>query len=188
MLCEKFGLNPLADGVILSHREGHTRGIASNHGDLEYLWRGLGMSYTMDGFRRDVKAKMGGTAAPSAKFPAVPFSVKVIIDDLNYRSAPSMNGKVNGQTGKGTFTIVEVRDGWGRLKSGAGWIYLENPSYCTIGNTSSSATKTTKKSVDTLAREVIQGKWGNGADRKNRLTAAGYNYSAVQKRVNELLK
>lgn len=130
----------------------------------------------------------GGSQTPVSKFPAVPFTVKVIIDDLNYRSEPYMNGKVNGQTGKGVFTIMEVRDGWGRLKSGAGWIYLENPSYCTIGNTSSSAVKTTTKSVDTLAREVIQGKWGNGTDRKNRLTAAGYNYSAVQKRVNELLK
>lgn len=130
----------------------------------------------------------GGSQTPVSKFPAVPFTVKVIIDDLNYRSEPSMNGKVNGQTGKGVFTIMEVRDGWGRLKSGAGWIYLENPSYCTIGNTSLSAVKTTTKSVDTLAREVIQGKWGNGTDRKNRLTAAGYNYSAVQKRVNELLK
>lgn len=45
-----------------------------------------------------------------------------------------------------------------------------------------------KKTVDELAREVIAGKWGNGNDRKNRLTAAGYDYSAVQKRVNELLK
>lgn len=100
----------------------------------------------------------GGSQTPVSKFPAVPFTVKVIIDDLNYRSEPSMNGKVNGQTGKGVFTIMEVRDGWGRLKSGAGWIYLENPSYCTIGNTSSSAVKTTTKSVDTLAREVLQSK------------------------------
>ena len=45
-----------------------------------------------------------------------------------------------------------------------------------------------KKSVDTLAREVIQGKWGNGEERKKRLTAAGYDYYAVQKRVNEILK
>lgn len=44
------------------------------------------------------------------------------------------------------------------------------------------------KSVDQVAREVIQGKWGNGTDRKKRLTAAGYNYNAVQKRVNGLLK
>jgi len=45
-----------------------------------------------------------------------------------------------------------------------------------------------KKSVDAIAKEVIAGKWGNGDDRKKRLTAAGYNYSAVQKRVNELCK
>lgn len=45
-----------------------------------------------------------------------------------------------------------------------------------------------KKSVDEIAREVIRGAWGNGADRKNRLTAAGYDYSAVQSRVNALLK
>ena len=45
-----------------------------------------------------------------------------------------------------------------------------------------------KKTVDELAQEVIQGKWGNGTDRKNRLEAAGYNYSEVQKRVNDILK
>lgn len=46
----------------------------------------------------------------------------------------------------------------------------------------------TKKSVDTIAREVIHGDWGNGDERKKKLTAVGYDYSAVQKRVNELLK
>ena len=46
----------------------------------------------------------------------------------------------------------------------------------------------TKKSVDEIAGEVIQGKWGNGTDRKNKLTNAGYDYNAVQKRVNELMK
>lgn len=45
-----------------------------------------------------------------------------------------------------------------------------------------------KKSIDTLAKEVIQGKWGNGEERKKRLTDAGYDYNAVQKRVNEILK
>ncbi|MCI7759799.1 MAG: 1,4-beta-N-acetylmuramidase, partial [[Eubacterium] saphenum] len=44
-----------------------------------------------------------------------------------------------------------------------------------------------KKSVDELAREVINGKWSVGAERKALLTAAGYSYEAVQKRVNELL-
>lgn len=53
------------------------------------------------------------------------------------------------------------------------------------GKTSSAPAK---KSVDTLAKEVIRGDWGNGATRKKKLTAAGYDYAAVQKRVNELLK
>lgn len=44
-----------------------------------------------------------------------------------------------------------------------------------------------QKSIETLAREVIAGKWGNGEERKKRLTAAGYDYDAVQKRVNEIL-
>ena len=80
------------------------------------------------------------------------------------------------------FTIVGVKDGWGRLKSGVGWIWLENPSYCTVNKTTSST-----KTVDELAREVLNGAWGNGEDRKQRLTAAGYDYSAVQAKVNELM-
>ncbi len=63
MLCKKYSLNPLADGVIISHREGHSRGIASNHGDPEHLWTQLGMGYTMDGFRKAVKAAMGGASS-----------------------------------------------------------------------------------------------------------------------------
>lgn len=58
MLCKEYDLNPTADGVIISHAEGHKRGIASNHGDPEHLWRQLGMGYTMDGFRKDVKVAM----------------------------------------------------------------------------------------------------------------------------------
>ena len=43
-----------------------------------------------------------------------------------------------------------------------------------------------EKTIDQIAREVIQGKWGIGYDRKQRLTKAGYDYRAVQDRVNEL--
>lgn len=60
-LCKQYGLNPLAHGVIISHHEGYLHGVASNHGDPEHLWKGLGLSYTMDGFRKDVKAAMSNT-------------------------------------------------------------------------------------------------------------------------------
>lgn len=43
-------------------------------------------------------------------------------------------------------------------------------------------------SLDEIAFEVISGKWGTGATRKQRLRAAGYNPSIVQARVNEILK
>ncbi len=63
MLCRKYSLNPLVDGVIISHREGHSRGIASNHGDPEHLWTQLGLGYTMDGFRKAVKVAMSGASS-----------------------------------------------------------------------------------------------------------------------------
>ena len=181
-LCKLYGLNPTADGVIISHREGHARGVASNHGDPEHLWNGLGMGYTMNTFRKDVKEKMqGGTVKPdetkemyrvrkswgdavsqkgafheleNAKkcadankgyavfntsgkqvYPKTDFSpylVEVTATDLNIRKGPGTNyGKTGKFTGKGVFTITEERTGtgsnkgWGKLKSGAGWISLD---------------------------------------------------------------
>lgn len=44
------------------------------------------------------------------------------------------------------------------------------------------------KTIDELANEVIQGLWGNGDDRYNRLTEAGYDYYVVQNRVNQILQ
>lgn len=49
------------------------------------------------------------------------------------------------------------------------------------------ASSSESKSVDELAQEVIRGDWGNGAERKTRLTAAEHDYAAVQARVNEIL-
>ena len=47
---------------------------------------------------------------------------------------------------------------------------------------------TNKKSIEEIAKEVIAGKWGNGANRKTALEKAGYNYKEVQSAVNKLLK
>lgn len=51
-----------------------------------------------------------------------------------------------------------------------------------------SETSTPSKNVNEVAKEVINGKWGNGSDRTNRLTAAGYDAKAVQNEVNRILR
>lgn len=68
---------------------------------------------------------------------------------------------------------------------------INNPNIIRVGQKikiPGTSVATSKKSNTEVAREVIQGKWGNGATRKQKLTAAGYDYSAVQAEVNRLLK
>lgn len=126
-------------------------------------------------------------------FPQCPFSVEVIVPDLNYRAEPCMGKNVRGVTGIGTFTIVEVKDGWGHLKSGAGWIWLGNANYCKIKDSIQNDTPVTpkpvvpeKKSNEEIAAEVWKGLWGNNPERKQRLIQAGYDYDAVQAIVEDI--
>lgn len=58
MLCREFRLDPLKDGVVICHAEGHQRGIASNHGDVLHWFPKHGK--TMDDFRADVARAMKG--------------------------------------------------------------------------------------------------------------------------------
>lgn len=141
MLCKQFGLDPLKDGVILSHKEGCARGIASNHGDPEHLWNQLGTGYTMNGFRAAVKAAMGaggvttpGTPAKPTTAPETgklaPYKVRITATDLNIRAGAGTNHPSKGYIKPGVYTIVEEATGkgatkWGKLKSGAGWISLD---------------------------------------------------------------
>ena len=72
-----------------------------------------------------------------------------------------------------------------------GWGYIRGyaaPRYEKAVNGTGGNPGTGKKSVEAVAKEVIVGKWGNGEDRKKRLQAAGYDYPAVQAKVNELVK
>lgn len=55
-LCTEFNLDPLRD--IVSHKEAYEQGFASNKGDPEHLWQILGLPYSMDSFRTDVKTQM----------------------------------------------------------------------------------------------------------------------------------
>lgn len=67
-LCREFSLDPLGDGVVLDHREGHLRGIASAHGDVTHWFSRF--SKSMDDFRADVAAKMEAERAQE-KFNAM---------------------------------------------------------------------------------------------------------------------
>lgn len=61
------------------------------------------------------------------------------------------------------------------------------PKYDAFMNTGKKPAKATTKTVTDVAKEVVDGKWGNGADRKKKLEAAGYNYAQVQAAVNKLV-
>jgi len=70
-LCEKYGWNPYTD--IWTHGEISKRGLSNtNHIDPEHIWKGLGMPYTMETFRRDVAAAMNGTTPTEPEKPAQP--------------------------------------------------------------------------------------------------------------------
>ena len=101
-------------------------------------------------------------------------------------------------TKTGSFYLWDnvVKNGRIRITNAASRVGVAGQVTCwiNIADVSLSASATTTiskpqlKSIDEVAREVIRGRWGNGADRKNRLTQAGYDYSAVQARVNQLMK
>ncbi len=74
-------------------------------------------------------------------------------------------------------------------ESGHTAMVLGNGSNAASGSNSSgsSVSTTTKKTVAEITKEVVAGKWGNGAERKRRLIQSGYDWEAVQKAVNSLL-
>lgn len=102
---------------------------------------------------------------------------------------------------KAASQLYRVRKSWADSKSQKGaFSVLANAKQCADSNKGYSVfdgngkkvypadAPDTKKSVDAIAHEVIRGDWGNGYERKQKLNAAGYDYSAVQKKVNELLR
>lgn len=124
-LCKQYGLD---EKDIICHSEGHKKGIASNHGDVMHWFPKHGKN--MDTFRAAVKAGLNGTAQNPTE-PAVKptasntnYRVRVTIKDLNIRTEPSASSKSKGYITPGVYTIVQESNGWGKLKSGAGWIKL----------------------------------------------------------------
>ena len=122
-LCGEFGLDPLADGVIISHVEGHRRRVASNHGDVEHLWSRHGL--TMAQFRRDVAAAVGRNGAmPGEEIPATLFRVVTQTSPLNCRVSPRATAPIVGTFARGALVTANRRSGdWLHVTDGAltGW-------------------------------------------------------------------
>ena len=109
MLCDKYDLDPLKDGVVICHKEGNQRGIASNHADVLHWFPKHGKS--MDDFRADVKKAMGkggdtvsitldvlrrGSKSQSVK------ALQVLLDGMGYPC-----GKADGSFGPATEAAVK---------------------------------------------------------------------------------
>lgn len=123
-----------------------------------------------------------------------------------YARLGNLAAKVTSNLGGSTVTpsapaagLYRVRKSWADAKAQKGaFKSLDNAKKCADSNNGYAVfdangkqiypTATAKKSVDAIAREVIHGKWGNGTERRQKLIVAGYDYSAVQKRINELLR
>lgn len=117
--------------------------------------------------------------------------------------ASEVNKRLSGNSSSSgvasTSSLYRVRKSWSDVKSQKGAFRdFDNAKKCAnanagykvfdaSGNEVYPNKSTSSKSIDTIAREVISGNWGNGSDRVNRLRAAGYDYDAVQNRVNEIL-
>ena len=166
-LCKKYKLNPLADGVIVSHNEAHTRGYGSNHGDPEHLWRGLGLPYTMNTFRKAVAKEMGKTSTSSVHNG----------DKSNLYYVRKSWGSISSQIG--AYRSLEgakkvCKTGYSVFNDKGKVVYTRK--------------KAASSSLTAVAKKVIAGEYGNGIARKKRLEEEGYDYDKVQAEVKRLLK
>lgn len=96
-----------------------------------------------------------------------------IVEQVNGNTIICIEGNYNNKVGRRTINV-----GWGYIRGYA------RPKYDSIGT---ATTTVKKKSIDTVAREVVQGAWGSGIARRTALVKAGYDYSKVQAKVNEIL-
>lgn len=108
---------------------GHAYCTGSGEGAVYKSWYGKTM-YGNYKVAYIIRAKKKAGSATSTKFE--PYEVKVSIPNLNIRTGAGTNHELTGKmTGIGIFTIVEEKSGegsktgWGKLKSGAGWISLD---------------------------------------------------------------
>ena len=179
---KSLNYNPAADEMIITvHRWFSNKSCPGN-----WLYARLGDLATK------VTANLGGSTSPTADNL---YRVQVGA----YKTKANAEAQLKRVKAAGFDTYMVQVDGMYKIQVGAYrqkanadsmMAKLKSASFDAFVTTKSgtaASSAPTKKSIDEIAREVIRGDWGNGADRKDRLTAAGYDYEAVQARVNALL-
>ena len=151
----------MKDGVILSHAEGNARGIATNHGDPEHLWRGLALPYTMNTFRKAVKLKMKektGTVQEPAKADTdqKANAQKPVAKKRIYRVRKSWE---DAASQLGAFESLE--NAKKRADQSKGYKVFDSNGKQVYPKTESTRNAAKKKSVTALAKEVIARQVGN---------------------------
>ena len=197
-LCKMFGLT---EKDIICHSEGHDQGIASNHGDVMHWFPKHGKS--MDTLRAAVKAQLGGVQIP--KEPELVGTIyRVQVGAFSKKANATRKLEAVKAAGFEDAMVFSVDGNLWRVQVGAYAVKsnavkmqtkLAEAGFTGFVTTLSGKTETgaskpaaPKKTVEEIAREVILGKWGNGAERRAKLTAAGYDYTEVQAAVNRLMK
>ena len=106
------------------------------------------------------------------------------------------NGNLKKLTNNGNRSLTEISNALPQYNKAAGKVLAgltrrrkaEQKLFNTPCTSTTKSNNSGKKTNLQIANEVILGKWGNGITRKNKLTNAGYNYTEIQKLVNNLLK
>lgn len=174
-LCKLYKLNPNGNmvfkgvkvPVLTCHADACKLGFASNHGDVNHWFSKYGKS--MQTVRDDVAKLLSGGVSSTPKATSTPAPAK-------------------------TSTMYRIRKTWTDAKSQIGaYTNLENAKKsCKAGYSVFDSegkvvyTVSNKKTVEEVAKEVWKGLWGSGEERKKKLTAAGYDYNAVQAMIKKL--
>lgn len=206
--------NGVSVPVITCHADAHFLGLASNHGDINHWFPKYGKN--MNDVRNDIEKLLkssanDGVSDKKEESNYSPSSPKDTNKDNNkvkyYVQAGAFKSKDNAD--KRIKKLVD--DKFNAILKKSGDLYIvqcgafanksnakklvDDIKSCGIeacissnaGDAVKSSSSKSLKSVSDIAKEVINGKWGSGSDRKKRLTDAGYNYSEIQSLVNKML-
>lgn len=203
--CDHIGIVEEANGNIITTLEGNVDGISGNWAatstfkrKVRYLNNATVYAFYRPNWKETEpdtssnQAKVKTPVKPAATYTGVMnvtsaskvnFTAQVTASDgVNIRIGPSVNFKKVGAAPYGEKLIITRQTSgggyfWGltEYKGTAGWVALNFTQ------------KVHDKTIDELAAEVIRGEWSAGSERERLLHQAGYDYQAVQKRVNELM-